>query len=203
MLTVEADWSVEAAGDDPVLVVPWASEDGSLCFIDVRHEPERVQEISECQEVPELCSALLSLNQPESGVWTAKCDAWELTAEEAAAEAESLDLPSVEEGPAGFASYIDILLADGNAFQQFALHEAWAKALVYSTTQVPINHARAEYVVRVANVHSVDGFAMTAYIYGLGVDLKTAKTAWAVALHALWRQVRGTVTSDGTPRISA
>jgi hypothetical protein len=103
---MEADWSVELAAEDPVIVVPWAADDGSCKFVDLRRRleppagkdasrnlqaegenqaPYQVPDeisgeifagVAEATHEPALGSALLELNGARSPLWTAKCDAW-------------------------------------------------------------------------------------------------------------------------------
>jgi hypothetical protein len=103
---MEADWLVQLAADDPVIVVPWVTEDGSCKFVDLRRRLEvpadkdgtrELQErgenqapyqipdeipgdifadIAEATREPALRAALLQLNGARSPLWTAKCDAW-------------------------------------------------------------------------------------------------------------------------------
>jgi hypothetical protein len=99
---MEADWSVELAADDPVIVVPWAAKDGSCEFVHLRprlqaeaeealrprlqgadqnhngdQAPDEIlNHIEEARREPALRSALLALNSGLSPLWTVKCDAW-------------------------------------------------------------------------------------------------------------------------------
>ena len=35
-----SDWSAACGADDPVVVVPWASPDGALRWVDLRDDPD-------------------------------------------------------------------------------------------------------------------------------------------------------------------
>src|ERR1700736_5590207 len=126
-----AEWSVECAPDDPVLVVPWSSDVSAPSdvahspgtstpsyFIDLRENPYDLDHLPEAEHFPPLMHALRALNAPRSPVFTAKCDAWTLEPEEL--ETLRIDLDQ-DFGPAdptlaGFASYIDILLRERSFF---------------------------------------------------------------------------------------
>ncbi len=103
-----AEWSAECAADDPVLVVPWSDPDSPAHFVDLRENPYDLDHLPEAEQFPPLMHALRALNAARSPVFTAKCDAWPLDAEELDALRVNLDV-GAEEAPAGFGSYIDIL----------------------------------------------------------------------------------------------
>jgi hypothetical protein len=116
---MEADWSVELAAEDPVIVVPWTA-DGSCKFVDLRRRleatagkdasrdlqeegehrasyqvPDEISgdifaEVAEAMHEPALRSALLELNSARSPLWTAKCDAWLTDSTESGGQAADL-----------------------------------------------------------------------------------------------------------------
>src|SRR5580698_4866780 len=109
-----AEWSAECPQEDPVLVVPWSSDPSDPAaphFIDLRDNPYDLDHLPEAEQFPALMHALRALNAPRSAVFTAKCDAWALSAEELDVLRLNLD-PTLgpELASAGFASYIDLLL---------------------------------------------------------------------------------------------
>ena len=80
-----SDWSAECSSDDPVLVVPWSDPSdpsGNRRFIDLRENPYDLDHLPEVEQHPPLMHALRALNAHRSAVFTAKCDAWPLEAEE-------------------------------------------------------------------------------------------------------------------------
>src|SRR5271156_5772393 len=99
-----ATWSVECGADDPVLVVPW-SDAGGLHFVDLRENPYDLDQIAEAEQHPALMQALRALNATRSPVFTAKCDAWPMDAEQLNDLSANLDVLA-DDAPAGFGSYI-------------------------------------------------------------------------------------------------
>src|SRR5579871_6172565 len=116
------EWSVECAADDPVLVVPWSDPaNPDRHFIDLRENPYDLDHLPEAEQYPPLMQALRALNAPRSVVFTAKCDAWQLSPDELAELQDRLDvLPETYGAVAsGFASYIDLIWRDGAIFRSF------------------------------------------------------------------------------------
>lgn len=171
---MDVEWSVAAADDDPVIVVPWSDERGACRFADLRDDPAAVEQIPEALAWPEITSALRQLNAAASKVWTAKCDVWELSDDE-----KSLDFGPV---PHGIGSYVDVFSSREELYmsrgEQMMLIQRWAKALV----RVERDDARAEFVLRPAQSFGAEGFATTAYIYGYGDTTNEARRHWAEAL---------------------
>ncbi len=109
---MEADWSVACGADDPIVVIPWSSADGSIRYIDLRDAPDRVNEIPEAAHHLALAAALRSWNQPDAPVFTAKCDIWTYAADSFDAE----DLPGFAYA---HASYIDLLATRAGSVLKF------------------------------------------------------------------------------------
>jgi hypothetical protein len=177
---MHADWSVEAAADDPAIVAPWAAPDGSLRFVDLSRDPRAIDEIPEARHLPALAHALLLLNAAGAPTWTVKCDAWTIPADEIDVRAEPLDLSPA--AAAGFASYIDVLLRDPRVFAGFGAHEAWARSLAAAAAAVPATAAVLDLVVRPASARNCPGFGITAYVYAFGPRAQDARAAWSQAL---------------------
>ena len=120
-----SEWLAECSADDPVLVVPWSDPSdstGNRRFIDLRENPYDLDHLLEAEHYPPLMHALRALNAARSPVFTAKCDAWPLKAEELEALQVGLDV-GADEAPAGFGSYIDILWRERSIFASFHLQE--------------------------------------------------------------------------------
>src|ERR1700677_1143071 len=120
-----SEWSAECSADDPVLVVPWfdpSDPSGNRRFIDLRENPYDLDHLPEAEQYPPLMHALRALNAARSPVFTAKCDAWPLDAEELGTLRLDLDI-STDDTPAGFASYIDILWRERSIFASFHQQE--------------------------------------------------------------------------------
>ncbi len=190
---MDAEWSVEAGQDDPVVTVPWASPDAAVQFVDMRSGPACVHEITEAQAHPALRAALIRLNAPEGKLWTAKCDAWALDAEERDGIAAELD---EETFGAGFGCYIDMLARDDEPFQSFSFHERMARAWVHSVKTSAAAQSRSEFVVRPALVDAIPGFAVTVYVWALGNDGASAYRVWERVLEELTGAILQMPVSD-------
>jgi hypothetical protein len=171
---MDAEWSVAAGDDDPVLVAPWCEEAGVLEYIDLRQDLALVDRIPEARAWPEIRSALLRLNADGSRVWTAKCDAWVLLEEE-----KQLDFGAVA---SGFGAYFDVIARDLNAFVSLAAQMSVARKLKAIAIDLAPVEARAEFVLRPARWHEQEGYALTVYVYGYGEDEEAARSQWWDAL---------------------
>jgi predicted transcriptional regulator len=196
-----ADWSVECSAEDPVLVVPWSSMNegqAGLHFVDLRENPYDLDQISEAEQYPPLMQALRALNAPRSPVFTAKCDAWSLDADEIGELVHELDLAELADHsqddlgalatPAGFASYIDLVWRDRTVFASF--HQS--EQLLHRLTRLaePLDHPSAmlDCVLRPALVDftgAQQGYSITLYVKALGPDLDSARESWSSALEAV------------------
>lgn len=174
---MDAEWSVAAAEDDPIVVVPWHDEASALAYIDLRQEPARIDEIAEAHEWPEIREALLRLNAEGSLISTAKCDAWELSEEE-----KQLDFGAVS---SGFGAYFDALSRDLSSFLSLQQQIAAAQRLAGQASILPPENARAEFVVRPASWHEQQGYSITIYVYGYGEADAAARSQWSEALMAV------------------
>lgn len=188
---MEADWSVELAADDPVVVVPWSVEGSELDepaepdqlrlqFLDLRHDPGAIDQIAEAHAEPALRSALLTLNGARSQLWTAKCGLWQSgsqgtdtarTGDHANTVAE-IDVREMDAEPADamFAAgcYIDIVPLDSEAGGSFATMENWLRRLTGQLRRITMRCARADFVLRRSEIRGVQGFAVTWFIEACG-----------------------------------
>jgi hypothetical protein len=192
-----AEWSVECAPDDPVLVVPWSSDvsdsPGTATpsyFIDLRENPYDLDYLPEAEHFPPLMHALRALNAPRSPVFTAKCDAWSLEPEELETLRIDLDQDFSPADPtlAGFASYIDIVLRERSYFTSFHQNEQFLHRLARRAAPLDYPHAMLDCVIRPALVDLTgpqEGFSITLYIKALGPDATTAYEHWTGALDAI------------------
>ncbi|MEO8736628.1 MAG: hypothetical protein ABI380_08820 [Edaphobacter sp.] len=192
-----AEWSVESAADDPVLVIPWSDPSdltGNRRFIDLRENPYDLDHLPEVELHPPLMHALRALNAPRSPVFTAKCDAWPLAPKEDAEELDqlrlNLDLDHQEPSDTanGFVSYIDILWRERSIFASFHQHEQLLHRLTRHA--VPLDHpyAMLDCILRPALIDLTgpqEGFALSLYIKALGADPRVAEENWAAALDAI------------------
>lgn len=183
-----SDWTVECGADDPVVVLPWHSEDGSLRYFDLRRTPEAIEKISEAQQFPPLASALRQWNHPGATIFTAKCDVWSYPSDLFDAD----DLPGY-----AFAqgSYIDLIPSNPEIFRSFAACESQLRLWTASARAIPLRECRCEWTLRSAVIFPslvVDkdasgqtGFATTLYVWGYGESPQAAASAWAEALERL------------------
>lgn len=178
---MDADWSVACAAGDPMIVIPWNDEHESERYIDLRAEPEGLQQIPAASQYPALAAALRSWNRPGSPVFTAKCDVWNYAAD----AFDSEDLPGFEYA---HACYIDLLAADAAAFASFDAGEQALRAWTTRARAIEMPTARCEWTLRPAIIQAgkeLAGFATTLYVWGYGETPASAAVAWSAALLAL------------------
>lgn len=189
---MDADWSVECGAEDPLVVVPWANAAGAIAYIDLRSTPDSLLEIPEAAQYPAIATALQRWNQPDSPIFTAKCDVWEYP--ETLFDAE--DFP-------GFAfargSYIDLIPNASEVFSSFTIAEAQLRRWTEAARTLIVPNARCEWTLRrawiampqktsgVPNVETSynKGFSTTLYLWGYGATAQEAATAWIQALECL------------------
>jgi hypothetical protein len=185
-----SEWSVECSADDPVLVVPWSDpsdKTGNRRFIDLRENPYDLDHLPEAEQFPPLMHALRALNAARSPVFTAKCDAWPLDAEEIDALRVNLDV-GADEAPNGFCSYIDILWRERTLFASFHLQEQMLHRLTRHAAPLEHPYAMLDCILRPAMVDLAgpqEGFAVSLYVKAVGHDAKAAEANWASALDAV------------------
>ena len=176
-----AEWSVELGVDDPLLELPWSSEDGQLRFLDLKRQPELLLEIKEACFYPELAEFLSWANSAESPLETAKCDAW--TSRQIEAEEE------VFGEPCKFGSYIDLLFAAPEPRSRFADHELFVQAIARLLRHAPEMSSAAEFIIRRCVDHRGQGdqdcYHITFYLHGYGEDEQQARKQWAIALKTI------------------
>jgi hypothetical protein len=183
---MEADWTVALAAGDPVITIPWAaSEDdvGKCRFVDLRLGAHLIDEIEEARAKPPLRSALLLLNAATSPLWTAKCDAWASSVDEGAEPFDPYEM-GAESGDTAFGagSYVDLLARDVSFLASFERQERWIRAVTEVLRSIPASAARAELVLRRAEVEGASGFAVTWFVEGCGSTAQHAERRWAKAL---------------------
>jgi hypothetical protein len=183
---MEADWTVALAPGDPAITVPWAAsgDDIRQCrFVDLRHDQHLIDEIEEAQAMPPLRSALLLLNACPSPLWTAKCDAWTSSVEAGAEPFDAYEM-AAEPGDTAFGagSYIDLLARDVSFLASFERQERWIRAVATTLRAIPASAARAELVLRRAEVEGLSGFAVTWFVEGCGSTAQEAGQRWSRAL---------------------
>ncbi len=178
------EWSTACAADDPVLVVPWSSPDGALRWVDLRSDPDALDDVAEADAHPALLAALRALNAARSPVFTAKCDVWAMEAEELEAVRDDL-MVEPEVAGAGIACYIDLLWRERGVFASQHRTAQVLHRMDRLAAELPHDLAKLEAVLRpaVVDLESVsEGFAITLYVKGVGVDAAEAEERWGAAL---------------------
>ena len=195
-----SEWSAECGADDPVVVVPWASPDGALRWVDLRDDPDALDNIAEADEFPALLASLRALNGPRSPVFTSKCDAWTMDEDELAHSRMDLLLED-EVAAAGFTSYIDLLPRDRAVLVSRPRVEGLLYRLERALHEQPFTLAKIETVLRPAVVELggtvAEGFAVTLYVKGVGVDPQEAQQRWGEALRAVTALLRSRELAPG------
>jgi hypothetical protein len=187
-----AEWSAECSSEDPVLVVPWKDPDGTAAFVDLRANPYDFDAIPEAEHYPPLMQALRALNATRSPVFTAKCDAWALDAEELEHLQINLDVPA-SEAPSGFASYIDLVTRERSLFTSFPQHEQMLRRLARLTAPLDLPQAALDCILRPALIDldgPQQGYALSLYVKALGIDMQAATDTWASALESVVLLIR-------------
>jgi hypothetical protein len=179
---MEADWSVALGADDPWITVPWSAEEG-LRFLDLRRDPQLVNEIQEARASKGLASALLSLNGDASPFSTAKCGLWTTSAEQGEPPADPYELDA-EPGATDFTcgSYIDLVAPDTELLWSFDGLERWMRTITERLRVMPSKASRMDLVLRRAEVHGVEGFAVSWFVVGCGATAAEAVRSWEAAL---------------------
>lgn len=184
-----AEWSAECAADDPVLVVPWQDPNSPAAFVDLRLNPYDFDQLPEAEQYPSLMQALRALNASRSPVFTAKCDAWIMTAEEVETLQLNLDMAlDTSDLTTGFATYIDLVWRDRGIFASFHQQGQQMHKLVRLTAPLDHSYAGVEGIIRPAFVDLTgpqEGFAVSLYLRALGSDIHTATENWSAALESV------------------
>ena len=187
---MQSDWTVACAADDPEVVVPWAGKDPSLRFVDLRRSPEALREIPEAAEYPCVAAALRRWNQPDTSLFTAKCDVWSYPA-------KLFDAEDLAEFAFARGCYIDLLFADAATFASFEACERELRAWTEIARSINLPACRSEWTLRPARIFPASrepspaplppqhGFATTLYAWGYGDSPESATIAWDAALQAL------------------
>jgi hypothetical protein len=183
---VQADFAVELGADDETLEMPWAADGGSPCYCDLKRHPELLLDLEEAARVPELGEFLTKVNSPRSSLESAKCDAWlstEINPEE-----------EIFGATHKFGSYVDLLFSDEAKRFSFPEYEALAKRLVQLLQRAPEIPSAAELFIRRCYYTDEEGiregFYITFYLFGYGVDEIQSHQRWAVGLKLVQNAIR-------------
>lgn len=178
---MEADWAVETGGPAPVIEVFW---EGWIDLRDgFRDGSPAIAQVVEAARLPALAEALRNLNAPQSPVWTSKCDLWPIVPSDLP-DPDEMDAHS-EEVVAGLACYIDCLPRHHRLFPTLGEALRWARQVVVELFRIPCRSSRVDLVIRRAiggGSDPSDGFGVTAYISGCGMDAARAERSLSEAL---------------------
>lgn len=182
---MDVDWSVELARDDPMLTVPWSSDDGRVRFYDLRRQPDLLLYVDEASRYEELGELLSLLNSQHSRVQTAKADVWFTR--------DLGDAETVFGAVCKQASYVDLIFADLAPRLSFEEHETFAKEITKLLKRAPEISAAAEFVVRRCHYEPgesnkpefASGFYITFELSGYGDDEDDARRRWGIALRLI------------------
>ncbi len=166
---------------------PGRTPSGRAAFVDLRANPYDFDAIPEAEQHPPLMQALRALNATRSPVFTAKCDAWPLDAEELAhlhtqSRRSCADRPRAAgfaHPPHGFASYIDLVWRERSLFTSFPQQE---RILAPShPPRRPLDHPRPRSIACCAPRSSTSkararAIAISLYVKALGLDPHSRRT---------------------------
>ncbi len=161
---MEADWEFEIGSGAPVIEGHWSG------FVDLRAQPERASELSECNGFPPLAEALVRLNRGESPVWTSKIDVFtpdQIDADEMAA--------SADEAAHAIACYIDLLPAVDQLWNVPSKAERACREICANLRAIELSRCRVDLVVRRAIAASAGDVGITAYLCACGATETVAR----------------------------
>ena len=184
---MQADFAVEIGAEEDSLEVPWRAPDDSLRFLDLKRRPELLLDVAEARENRDLAGFLAHVNQPHTGLATAKCDVWSTGEmfEEEEHFGEALK----------YSSYVDLVFSQPERQLSFEAHEELARRMCALLCKVPEIPSAAEFILRRCYFHrhgakqdskndgpSDDGYCICFYLSGYGADVAEARSRWAIGL---------------------
>jgi hypothetical protein len=186
---MQVETSVALGAADPILELPWSSNDGSIRYYDLRSNPRLIDKVTETVQYPELRGFFLRMNAPDFPLQTVKTDVW------------ITDELAPDEGIFGaalkFVSYVDLVYSDEASRFSFEAHDLLTRKLCTLLTKVPELSASVEFVIRHCLYQNQQllkskssaagslGFCITAYVSGFGTDTEQARQRWSVAITLL------------------
>ncbi|MBS1805186.1 MAG: hypothetical protein JST28_17635 [Acidobacteria bacterium] len=161
---MEADWEFEVAAVAPLIEAYWSG------YIDLRSQPERVSELSECSELPALADSLFRLNGTDSPVWTSKADVF--TPENI--DPDELEA-SIEQSSQATACYIDVLLRSPFEWSDQPTAERACRQICNNLRAIDLRCCRIDLIVRRALLGAKEHLGATVYFTACGVTAAQAK----------------------------
>jgi len=188
---MDAEFSIELGGDDPVLDLPWKDPSGKFVYCDLKRRPEMIASIEEAEKSPELAEFLTAVNSADSALETAKCDVWMTT--------ELSPDEDIYEASHKCASYVDVVLSAIDIRllsleQSLTIHERFAGNLV-ELLHAAESHSGMRAEVCVRRCYFGDGEAaregcyFTLYVSGYGSDDDSARRNWGTGLKIVGKAI--------------
>jgi hypothetical protein len=171
---MEADWEFDVGSDSPVIAGRWEG------MIDLRSEPQRVNEIAETQMLLGLAEALVWLNADSSPVWTSKTDVF--VPEEV--DPDELSATS-DDAASAIACYVDVLMREGWTWDSVASAEQACRKICERLKEIPLERCRVDMVIRGAQGEGSNQLGATAYLTACGRTSKAASDRLSECLMAL------------------
>ena len=170
---MEADWAAEIGAGLAWIDGDWPG------FVDLR--AGGVGSLVEAVAQPALRNGLIALNGAGSPVFSVKCDVWNLER----GEIDPLEFDcAASETEVGLASWIDVVARSAKLFGSFEGYEGWVRCATDRLRREKLGCGRMDLVIRAAVFGGRDGFGMTLYAAGCGVDAGAARAAWERILGA-------------------
>jgi hypothetical protein len=170
---MEADWEVDMGTDSPVIAAHW---DG---LVDLRDEPQRVDEIAETKMLPGLAEALVRLNEDGSPVWTSKTDVF------VPEQVDPDELSASNEGAtSAIACYVDVLMREGWTWDSLSVAEQACRKICERMKGIALERCRVDMVIREAQGAGLNELGATAYLTACGGTSKAARDRLAECLTA-------------------
>ena len=175
---MEADWEFEIGPDAPVIDASWEG------LVDLAAHPEKVTELAEASDFPELAEALIRLNRPGAIVRTSKCDVWRVDLVDESLDADELDTPPGM-AKAAWACYIDLTARDPQRWKNPDTIRRDCVALCSRLHLVSLRCCRTDLVIRrVVFATGEETLGVSAYVTACSQSEEEAQNILGQALHA-------------------
>lgn len=142
---MHVDSSIELGRNDPALEFPWASDDGSIRYLDLKNNPALINDIPEAGNYWELRDFLLRLNAPRFPFQTAKSDIW--------ITHEILPEEEIFAAPQKLVSYVDLVFSAPEPRFSLDSHLELVNKLCTVLQHAPEMPASIEFIVRHCYYH--------------------------------------------------
>jgi hypothetical protein len=167
-----------------MLEIPWTGARGSgLIYVNLKANPEKIKDLSECRAYPALADLLRRVNRPETQLYSAKCDVWE-TSELAEDERADFNLPYK------VASYLDLVVESRHSRADRERYLRLAATIGQKVRRLRVR-AQMEIAVRRCLFHPEEewGYYLTVYLHAYGSTSSEAREEWQRVLRALGKNL--------------